>query len=271
MSYEYDTLTVRVHGGVAYAAIDNPPVNLLDTALIADLDRFNTDVRDDETVRVIVFESANPDFFLAHGDIRLVTDPEAMAAFLAGPGPQLSARYRTLPQVTIAKVAGRARGGGNEFLLTLDMRFAAIGTAWFGQPEVGLGIFPGGGGTQLLPRLTGRPRALEAILGAGLFDAETAERYGWINRALPADELDGFVEQLAERIAAYPRSAVDAARAAVDAAQQPLEEGLKTEGQLLWPVFTGPAAVQRSAAALAAGAQTRDGELDLEGLLSRIG
>jgi len=268
--YEYDTLTVRLKEGVAFVAIDNAPVNLLDTALIADLDRFNTDVRDDEAVRVIVFESANPEFFLAHGDMRLVVDPEALARYAAGPGIGLYQRYRSLPQITIGKVAGRVRGAGNEFLLTLDMRFAAIGRAWFGQPEVSLGIIPGGGGTQQLPRLTGRARALEAILGSDDFDAATAERYGWINRALPPDDLDGHVGRLASRIASYPRAAVTAARKAVDASALPLEDGLKAEGELLWPVFTSPTAVERFTAALAAGAQTRDGELDLEGLLSQI-
>jgi enoyl-CoA hydratase/carnithine racemase len=269
MGYEYDTLTVRVKEGVALVTIDHPPINLLDLALLVDLDRFNTDVRDDDTIRVIVLESANPEFFLAHGDMHLVTDPDALAAYAAGPGIELYQRYRSLPQVTIAKVAGRARGGGNEFLLTLDMRFAATGRAWFGQPEVSLGILPGGGGTQHLPRLTGRARALEVILGSDVFDAETAERYGWINRALPADELDGFVERLASRIASYPSAAVAAAKKAVEAAALPLDDGLKAEGELLWPLFTSPTAVERFTAAVAAGAQTRDGELDLEGLLDR--
>jgi enoyl-CoA hydratase/carnithine racemase len=269
VDYEYDTLTVRLKEGVAFVAIGNPPVNLLDMALVADLDRFNTDVRDDETIRVIVFESANPEFFLAHGDMDLVVDPDALARYAAGPGIGLYQRYRGLPQITIGKVAGRARGGGNEFLLTLDMRFAAIGRAWFGQPEVSLGIFPGSGGTQHLPRLMGSARALEVILGSDVFDAETAERYGWINRALPADDLDDYVDRLASRIASYPQAAVAAARKAVDAAALPLEEGLKAEGELLWPVFTSPAAVERFTAALAAGAQTREGELDLERLLSQ--
>jgi enoyl-CoA hydratase/carnithine racemase/SAM-dependent methyltransferase len=270
VDYEYDTLTVRLKEGVAFVAIHNPPINLLDTALVADLDRFNTDVRDDEAIRVIVFESADPEFFIAHGDMRLVADPDALAQYAAGPGVGLYQRYRSLPQITIGKVAGRVRGAGNEFLLTLDMRFAAIGHAWFGQPEVSLGIFPGGGGTQQLPRLMGRARALEVILGSDVFDAGTAERYGWINRALPPDDLDGYVDRLASRIASYPQAAVAGARKAIDAAAHPLEDGLKAEGELLWPVFTSPAAAARSTAALAAGAQTRDGELDLEGLLSQI-
>lgn len=271
MGYEYDTLSVRLAEGVAFVAIANPPVNLLDLALVTDLDRFNTEVRDDESVRVIVFESADPEFFLAHGDMRLVVDPEALTRYAAGPGPGLFGRYRTLPQVTIAKVAGRVRGGGSEFLLNLDMAFAAIGRAWFGQPELSLGIFPGGSGTQLLPRTMGRARALEVILGADVFDAETAERYGWINRALPADDLDAYVDRLAKRVASYPSDAVAAARKAVGAAEHPLKDGLRTEAELLWPIFTAPAAVDRFTAALAAGAQTREGERDLEGLISGVG
>ncbi|MGF7236906.1 MAG: enoyl-CoA hydratase/isomerase family protein [Frankia sp.] len=270
MGYEgYETLAVRLTEGVAFVAIDHPPVNLLDSALVAELDRFNTEVRADDAVRVIVFESAIPEFFLAHGDMRLVVDPAAMEKYAAGPGIDLYQRYRSLEQVTIGKVAGRARGGGNEFLLTMDMRFAASGRAWFGQPEVSLGIFPGSGGTQHLPRLTGRSRALEIILGSDVMDAETAERYGLINRVLPAHELDGFVERLALRIASYPSAAVTAAKKAVDAADLPMSEGLKIEGELLWPVFTSPVAVQRFTDVIAAGAQTHEGELDLEELIDR--
>ncbi|MCK9923849.1 enoyl-CoA hydratase/isomerase family protein [Frankia sp. AgPm24] len=269
MGYDtYETLTVRREAGVAFVVFDHPPLNLFDEALIADLDRFHTEVRADDTVRVIVFESANPEFYLGHGDMRLVVDPAVAQGFLAGPGPGLLARYRSLEQVTIAKVAGSVRGSGHEFLLTLDMRFAASGQAWFGQPEVSLGILPGGGGTQLLPRLLGRSRALEMILGSDLLDAATAQRYGLVNRALPAAELDGFVERLALRIASHPWPAVAAAKKAVDAAAVlPLADGLTAEGELLWPLFTGPAAAERFTVALAAGAQTRAGELDLEGLI----
>lgn len=264
---EYETLRVEIRDGVAFATIDHPPINLLDAVLIRDLDQLNTDLRADPGIRVLVFESANPEFFLAHGDLRLIVDPEALGRFFAGPGMTLAQRYRELPQITIGKITGRARGGGHEFLLHLDMRFAAAGRAWFGQPETSLGIFPGGGGTQYLPRLSGRARALEAILGADLFDTETAERYGWINRALPADELDAYVDRLATRIASFPPDAIAAARRAVDAAEPPIEDGLKVEGALLQPLFTAPAAVQRATAALTAGAQTREGELDLEGIL----
>lgn len=266
---DYDLLSVRTERGVAFVTIDNPPVNLLDDALARELDRLLAGLHDDDDVRVVVFESANPDFFLAHGDMNLVVDPSAFAAFVAGPGPLLQQRLRDLPQVTIGKVRGRARGGGNEFLLALDMRFAAAGQSWFGQPEVSLGILPGGGGTQRLPRLIGRARALEVILGSDLHDAETAEKYGWINRALPPADLDAYVERLATRIASYPGEAVAAARRAVDAAVPPVDEGLAIEGELLMPLFTSPVAVERFTAALEAGAHTPAGELDLEALLAR--
>ena len=147
--------------------------------------------------------------------MRFITDPASIVRFVdeANPSPlnamqELHEQLCTLPQVTIAKIAGLARGGGNELLMALDMRFAASGRTGLAQPEVLMGIIPGGGGTQYLTRLVGAPRALEAILGAALFDAELAERYGWINRALPAEELDGFVATLApaHRGAARERS-----------------------------------------------------------------
>ncbi|MCX4098175.1 enoyl-CoA hydratase/isomerase family protein [Nocardia sp. alder85J] len=270
MSDRYTALTVGTSRGVTTVTIDHPPVNLLDAALIADLDRLHEDIRDDPATRVVVFASADPDFFLSHGEMGLVTDPQALQDYAAGPGPGLFQRFRELPQPTIAKITGRVRGGGAEFLLSLDMRYAALDRAWLGQPEVGLGIFPGGTGTQLLPRLIGRSRALEVILGAGLYDARTAERYGWVDRALPAGELDDFVDDLARRIAEQPPAAVAAAKRAVHAAADlPLAEGLAFESELLLPLFLGSDARQRFSAVLDAGAQTRDGELDLEGLIDR--
>ncbi|WP_433253543.1 enoyl-CoA hydratase/isomerase family protein [Streptosporangium sp. CA-135522] len=276
MAYDdYATLTVRLKEGVAFVTIGHPPLNVLDQTLGGDLARFHAEVREDAGVRVIVFESADPDFFIAHGDMRSVLSPDLLEQLAQtepgtlNPLTTLFEGYRTLPQVTIAKVAGRARGAGNEFLLSLDMRFAARERALFGQPEVHLGMFPGAGGTQYLPRLTGRSRALEVILGSDAFDADLAERYGWINRALPADELDGYVERLALRIASFPTEAVSLAKRSVDSVTLPLQEGLRIEDELIRQVFAGPAVTQRMRAALDAGAQTREGELDLEGLLER--
>ncbi|MFC8526016.1 enoyl-CoA hydratase/isomerase family protein [Nocardia sp. NPDC057227] len=269
MSPGYTALTVRREHGVAVVTLDHPPVNLLDTELIADLDRLHAELATDPTTRVVVVESANPDFFLAHGDLRLLTDPAALDAYVQGPGLDLFQRYRALPQLTIAKVTGRVRGGGAEFLLHLDLRYAALGNAWFGQPEVSLGIFPGGGGTRELPALLGRARALEVILSGQLYDAATAERYGWIDRALPAAELDPFVAELAHRIAAQPPAAVAAAIAAIDAALPARPDSAEREMALLMPLFTSADAIDRAAAALAAGAQTVAGERDLEGLIER--
>ena len=135
------------------------------------------------------------------------------------------------------------------------------------QPEVAIGIIPGGGGTQRLGRLMGRGRALEAVLGCDDFDATTAERYGWVNRALPADEIGPFVERLARRIASFPALAVRSAKEAVDAAMPPPLEGLLAEARAWNTVLTDPDLDARFEAALAAGAQTRAGELDLTRIL----
>ena len=269
----YSALHITLDQGLATVTIGHPPLNVLDLALITELLQFVAAVRTDEEVRVIVFQSADPEFFLAHGDMNFIADPASLAAFMGSVPPSplnpmqaLHEQLRTLPQVTIAKIAGLARGGGNELLMALDMRFAASGRTGLGQPEALMGIIPGGGGTQYLTRLVGAPRALEAILGATLFDAELAERYGWINRALPAAELDQFVETLARRIAALPLGVAAAAKAAVQAGLAPLEQGLATENALMGGLFQLPATVERTRQALAAGAQTREGERDLEGL-----
>jgi enoyl-CoA hydratase/carnithine racemase len=217
MSYEdLPALTIDVSDGVATVTIDHPPLNLMDAVLLPSLRAFVARVRDDADVRVIVFESADPEFFVAHGDMAYLTDPDALpaatrAAIAAAPGstvPEglnilqaMSEEVRSLPQVTIGKLAGFARGAGNEFFMYLDMRFAAIGKSGQAQPVSLMGILPGGGGTVNMTRLAGRARALELILGAELVGAELAERYGLINRALPAAELDPFVDTLARRIA----------------------------------------------------------------------
>jgi enoyl-CoA hydratase/carnithine racemase len=273
----YQALHITLDHGLATVTIGHPPLNVLDLALITELMQFTAAVRADERVRVIVFQSADPEFFIAHGDMHFITNPALIAAATAdavpsplNPMQELHEQLRTLPQVTIAKIAGLARGGGNELLMALDMRFAAIGHTGLAQPEVQLGIIPGGGGTQYLTRLLGAPRALEVILGAALFDAELAERYGWINRALPAGELDEFVDTLAHRIAALPVGVAAAAKTAVQAGLAPLQLALAKENELMGALFQSPAAFERTSRALAAGAQTREGERDLEGLMDSL-
>jgi enoyl-CoA hydratase/carnithine racemase len=260
------TLRVDVHAGVAWITIDHPPINLLDSALRADLDRLSRRLEDDRSIRVAVFQSALPDFFIAHADVGLFLDrqgPPTPKSVTLSWIHALGERLRRIPTVTIAKIEGRARGGGSEFALNLDMRFAAIGRAVFAQPEVGLGITPGGGATQRLTRLIGRARALEAILGGEDFDAETAERYGWVNRALPPDELHRFVDRLARRIASFSYTAIAYAKVAVQAAEADPTPGLLEEAHCFTQIVRTEEAQHALKAFLEAGGQTPDFELDL--------
>ena len=270
MAYDgYSCLRIRVDRGVAFATIDHPPINLLDLALIQEMDRAGTELEADGAVRAVVFQSANPDFFIAHADVALIQQlPREVPpkAKTLSPFHQMVDRFRTMPKATIGKIEGRARGGGSEFLLSLDMRFGAIGRAILAQPEVAIGIIPGGSGTQRLPRLMGRGRALEVVLGCEDFPAELAERYGYINRALPADELTPFVERLAYRIASFPAPAIALAKAAVNAAELPTREGLLEEAHLFNQSLATREAQERMAAFMAMGGQTLEVEMRLDAL-----
>jgi len=262
----FTALRVRHERGVAFVTIDHPPINLFDLTLIADVIRLGDALAADDSVRVVVVDSANPDFFIAHADVALIQQlpatppppPTRLGFFHA-----MVERWRTLPQATIAKIEGRARGGGSEFVLSLDMRFGALGRAVLAQPEVALGIIPGGGGTQRLPRLIGRARALEAVLGCDDVPADVAERWGWLNRALPPEELGPFVETLALRIASFPADAVARAKACVDAAGGDVLPGLLAEADAFNHAVASPEARRRMAAFLEAGGQTPEVERDL--------
>ncbi|GAA4070125.1 enoyl-CoA hydratase/isomerase family protein [Actinomadura miaoliensis] len=270
----YATLRVSREAGIVRVTLDNPPVNVLDVALMADLRHVLTTLREDDSARVIVFDSADPEFFIAHVDMSLVDAPDAFDE-LAADVPEgvnvfqaLGELLRHQPQVTIVKLAGKARGGGAEFVAAADMAFAAIDRAGIGQIEALMGIVPGGGGTQYLANRVGRHRALEAVLSADLYDAQTAERYGWVNRAVPADELDDVVDRLARNIAALPEGVVAAAKRAI--APENLADGLQREHDAWAGQITLPAAERLIRGGLAHGAQTRDGERDLEGLLRKL-
>ncbi|SES36011.1 Enoyl-CoA hydratase/carnithine racemase [Lentzea xinjiangensis] len=268
------SLHVKRQDGVLWVSIDVPPVNLMTAQLLLDLDAVAASAENDPDLHVIVVQSANPEFFLAHGDLSFVEDPATYAALpiaeetLVGTGPmmRLHERWRRLPQTTIAKVTGLARGGGSELASSLDLRFAALETAAFGQFETLIGIVPGAGATAHLPRLVGRARALEIVLTGGLVDAATAERWGWVNRALPAAELHEYVEWVALTIATLPDGVRAAATKAIDAADGTLEDALRAEDRLLGETFT-PASGELARAALAAGVQTREVELNLEEVL----
>jgi len=271
---EYEALSVEVDAGVAFVTLDHPPVNLLDATMIGDLWSVANRFADDDTARVVVVRSADTEFFVAHADLRLI---QQLPRDVTERGTELAVihqfmeRWRTLPQVTIAQIDGRARGGGSEFVLSLDLRFAARGRAVLSQPEVSVGIIPGGGGTQRLPHLVGRGRALEIVLGCADFDADTAERYGWVNRALAPEELGPFVERLARRVAAFPPDAVRRAKRAVDAAMPANDAGLIEEAYQFNRTLADAELDARMERALALGAQTREGELDLGALIERAG
>jgi enoyl-CoA hydratase/carnithine racemase len=216
MGQEYRTLRVTPgEDGVLGVVIDAPPMNLIGPDLIRDLVALLGELESGADIRVVVLESGDPEYFVPHVDLTKVAEYTAEAAKAGGPGDaslgMLWHKLSEMPAVTIAKIRGRARGAGSELALACDMRFAARENAILGQIEVGVGAPPGAGGVQHLARLLGRGRAMEAILGADDFDAETAERYGWINRALPDADLDAFVARLARRIASFPADAVLAA------------------------------------------------------------
>jgi enoyl-CoA hydratase/carnithine racemase len=274
MAYEgYEKLHIQLDGGIATLTIDNPPINLFDLGLYLEMRQAAAELRDDEAARVVVLRSATPGFFIAHFDVSLIqrfpTDPQPPTTEL-NPFHEMCEAFRTMPKATIAVIEGRVGGGGSELTLSCDMRFAAIGQAVLSQPEVALGIIPGGSGTIRLGRLAGRSRALEIILGCDDFDAVTAERFGWVNRALPPDELWPFVDRLAARIASFPPHAVTAAKACVLRAERGVREDLLAESE----AFAGTLSDARTRTAMerffALGGQTPLGESRLGALAGEI-
>jgi enoyl-CoA hydratase/carnithine racemase len=275
MAYDgYETLRVTVEDGVARVTIDHPPINLFDLALMLELDRLGREVDVDDSVRVVVVGSSNPEFFIAHADVSLIlglpreerTEANAELGFFHA----MVDRFRTMPKATIAVIEGRVRGGGSEFVSSFDMRFASRARALFGQPEVPIGIIPGGSGTQRLAWLVGRARALEIILGGADVDGELAEQWGWVNRSLPDGELWPFVDALAARIASFPAGAIAAAKASVNNALPDPVPGLCEEERLFSQTLLDPSAIARMEAFMAAGGQTREAELDLPAIYSKL-
>ena len=273
MTEAFSTLHCEIADRIVTVTFDNPPVNLMDRAMLRDLRSLLDRLQQDADIRIAVFRSANPDFFICHADLGLFLKDR--------PAPPKSSKlnfihtlfegYRTLPKATIAVVEGRMNGAGTEFATSLDMRFAAIGRARIGQFEVALGGLPGGTGTQRLPTLMGRARALELILGCDDLDAETAALYGLVNRAIDPEKIGGFVDTLARRIASFPMEAIALAKQAVDHGLGDPTSGLSEESFLAGQLMATPEVRRRFAVILARGAQTIDGERNLEQLLPLLG
>jgi enoyl-CoA hydratase/carnithine racemase len=265
----YETLNVRTDGAVVCAEIAAPPMNLLGPELVRDLVALIQRVEADDGVQVLVFTSADPDYFISHVDLNRIAEYRAEAAKLTGEA-SIALLFRHLSAsrvVTIAQIEGRVRAAGSEFVLACDMRFAARESAIFGQFEPAFGTVPGGGAVQHLTRLMGRARALEVLLSAGDYDADLAERYGWINRALPAAELGGFVSALAHRIAGFPAAGHAAVKARVNAIALAPVEDFRRDSDLFGEGVREPEAQSRIGAAIERGLQTPEAELDIAPLL----
>ena len=270
----YSTLHLSITGGVADIVLDNPPVNVISAVMMEEIGDVLDELRADAAVRVIVFSSANPDFFLAHVDMTIAERMDVLQQ-LAAVAPEgvnvfqaLGEKVRQQPQVTIVKLAGKARGGGAEFVAAADMAFAATETAGLGQIEGLMGIVPSGGGTQYLTERVGRNRALEIVLTADLWDATTAATYGWVNRAVPAAELDAFVDSTARKIAALADGVVAGAKGVL-APVRPVQ-GYRREEAAWSELIAQPTAQTLMREALERGAQTPAGEADLEQLMRSI-
>jgi len=269
---DFETLTVRKEGSVLFADIAAPPMNLLGPELVRDLVSLIQRAEADDAFQVLVFQSADPDYFISHVDVTRIDEYRAEAAKLTGEA-SIGLLFRHLSAsrlVTIAQIEGRVRGAGSEFVLACDMRFAARESAIFSQFEPAFGLLPGGGAAQHLTRLMGRARALEVMLSAEDYDAELAERYGWINRALPADALGDFVKSLAHRIATFPAAGHVTVKDRVNAIALAPAEDFRRDSDLFGEGVRNPEAQSRIQAAINRGFQTRDAEMALARMLGEL-
>lgn len=270
--FVFETLKVHQDKAVLLVEISAPPMNLLGPELIRDLVSLIQRAEADDTVQVIVFKSADPDYFISHVDVTRIKENREAATKLDGDASiGLVLRHLSASRlVTIAQIEGRVRGVGSEFVLACDMRFAARESAIFGQFEPAFGVIPGAGAAQHLTRLMGRGRALEVLLSADDYDAEIAERYGWINRALPAGELADFVRRLALRIGSFPAAGHAVVKNRVNAIALASAEDIRRDSDLFLEGVSAPEYQRRMEAAMKRGFQTRDAEMNLGQLVTDL-
>jgi len=266
------TIKVRQEGAVLFAEMSSPPMNLLGPELVRDLVALIQQAEADHTFKVLVFKSADRDYFISHVDVTRIKEYRAEAAKLTGEASiAMLFRYLSASRlVTIAQIEGRVRGAGSEFVLACDMRFASRESAIFSQIEAAFGQLPGGGATQHLTRLMGRARALEVILSAEDYDAEMAERYGWINRALTENALGDFVKALAHRIASFPAAGHVVVKDRVNAIALAPAEDFRRDSDLFAEGVRNPEAQSRIQAAMKRGFQTREAEMTLAQMLGEL-
>jgi enoyl-CoA hydratase/carnithine racemase len=257
--------------GVTTIEIEKPPINLYDLTLLAEFEEAANRCAYDRAVRAVVVQSATPGFFIAHFDVATILrfPTGRTPGFEVGQFGRVCELFRTMPKITIAVIEGRVGGGGSELAMSFDVRYASREHAVFNQPEVALGILPGGGGTQRLPRLIGRSRAMEAILGCDDIDADTAERWGWVNRSFPHDEVRARAHALASRVAGFPPHAVAEAKASVLRAEAPIADALIDESRAFMRTLAdGRIAMEHF---MERGGQTVDGESRLGELATELG
>ena len=275
MAYEFEFLTVETSGRVATVTIDNPPANVITMELLGELNALSSQLKADTGLTVVIIRSADPEFFLAHFDVAAILDRptgfEPQRDAQLKPFHVLCERFRTMNKIIIARIEGRVGGGGSELSASFDMRFGVRGKTKVNQMEVPLGIIPGGTGTQRMPRLLGRGRALELILSGDDLNAETAERWGYLNRIFEPDEIGPFVDKLAQRIASFSPQAVRQAKLAVNQAERPWTEGLIEEAYLFEQLLRTDEARRNMQRFLDIGGQTREGELRMDELCAQLG
>jgi enoyl-CoA hydratase/carnithine racemase len=277
MAYEgYKLISFVREGKIVTATIDAPPINIITLELYSELNRMSRELETDPDCLVFVLKSANADFFLAHFDVNAILQfpidqPASREASASNEYHNMCNRMSTMDKVTIAQIEGRVGGGGSEFSMGFDMRFGVRGKTKINQMEVPLGILPGGSGTQKLPRLVGRNRAIEIILAGLDMTAEDAERWGYLNRAFRADEIGPYVMSLARRIASFPAEAVKLAKQAINSAAKPLAEGLQDESYLFQQLIRTESGRRNMEKFLEIGGQTGEGEQRIDELNRKLG
>ena len=269
---QFETLTIHREGAVLFAKIAAPPMNLLGPELVRDLVSLIKQTEADDGIRVVVFKSADPDYFISHVDVTRITEYREEAAKLTGEasiGADVSPSERKPPCHHRADRRPRTR---RRQRVRARVRHALCRARVGDFQSVGarIRLIPGAGGAQHLARLMGRARALEVMLSAEDYDADLAERYGWINRALPADALDDFVRTLAHRIARFPAAGHSAVKDRVNAIALAPVEDFRRDSDMFGEGVRNPEAQSQIQAAMNRGFQTRDAEMDLARLLGDL-
>lgn len=277
MSYEgYTTFKAVQNNAILTVTFDFPPVNVQGIPMLDDLNKLAEQLETDRSVTVVVFDSAHPEIFVCHADTDFLkdmsTDAVAREEIETTYLQNVLNRISNLPQATIAKIEGFARGGGHEFALACDMRFAARGKAKFMQMEVGMGILPCGGGASRMARQAGLGKALEIILSARDFGADEAEQFGTVNKALDPEEIGEYVDALAQRISQFPAGSIQACKRAVYASiDLPIEESLKEEAYQLYQATSTTPAITRFKLADETGFQNEiENQRNFESLLMNL-